>query len=196
MFKNKKSKRDLFLLQMAGSSGVGKSTLAQKIALQTAAAVIDYDVIKSAALEAGTTWDMSGRIGYRASHAIAGSLLKQGISVVLDSPCRFEFIVDSGTALAAELSVPYAFIECMLADENELRRRMQSRKRQRSQRVAFDQAPVDAPLDVMTDEAGKINMSQTKHPKSRWLQVNTGELIEQNVEQAMLYLKELITDSR
>jgi len=181
---------------MAGSSGVGKSTLAQRIAQQTAATVIDYDVIKSAALEAGTPWDMSGRVGYRVSHAIAGSLLKQGISVILDSPCRFEFIVDGGMALAAELSVPYAFIECVLVNENELRRRMQSRKRQRSQRVAFDQAPVDAPIDVMADEAGKIIMPKTRYPKGRWVQVNTGELMEQNVEQAMLYLKELITDRR
>jgi predicted kinase len=41
------AKNNLFLLQMAGTSGVGKSTLAQKIAQQTAAVVIDYDVIKS-----------------------------------------------------------------------------------------------------------------------------------------------------
>ena len=41
---------------MAGTSGVGKSTLAQQIATQTGAVTIDLDVIKSAALEAGTTY--------------------------------------------------------------------------------------------------------------------------------------------
>ncbi|MCP4541438.1 MAG: ATP-binding protein [Chloroflexi bacterium] len=189
-------KNNLFLLQMAGTSGVGKSTLAQKIAQQTAAVVIDYDVIKSAALEAGTSWDMSGRVGYGASRAIAGSLLEQGTSVILDSPCRFEFIVDGGTALAAKHNIPYAFIECVLADKDELGRRMQNRKRQRSQRVAFDKAPVDAPTDAMADEAGRIIVHQTKYPKSRWLQVDTSESAEQNIEQSLAYLKGLVTDTR
>jgi hypothetical protein len=139
---------------------------------------------------------MSGRVGYGASRAIAGSLLEQGTSVILDSPCRFEFIVDGGTALAAKYSVPYAFIECVLADEDERRRRMQSRKRQRSQRVAFDKAPADAPTDVMTDEAGKTIMHKTKYPKSRWLQVDTSESIEQNVEQSLAYLQGLVADAR
>ncbi|NHZ72668.1 MAG: AAA family ATPase [Aquificales bacterium] len=191
-----KERSDLFLLQMAGTSGVGKSTLAQHVAQETTSVVIDYDVVKSAALEAGISWDMSGRVGYRASHAIAGSLLEQGISVILDSPCRFEFIVDSGVALATKHNGLYAFIECVLADENELRRRMQSRKRQRSQRVAFDEKPTDAPSDVMEDEAGKIIVPETKYPTSRWLQVDTSELVEQNVKQSLAYLKSLLANAK
>ena len=186
-------KNNLFLLQMAGTSGTGKSTLAQKIAQQTAAVVIDYDVIKSAALEAGTSWDMSGRVGYRASRAIASSLLEQGISVILDSPCRFEFIVNGGLALAAQYHIPYAFIECLLTDEDELRRRIQSRKPQRSQRVAFDKPPIDAPTDVMTNKTGKILIHQTKYPESPWLQVDTSKPITQNIKHALTYLKSLMT---
>jgi predicted kinase len=186
----KKSRK--FLLQMAGTSGVGKSTLAKRIAEQSGAIVIDMDVIKSAALEAGTNWDMSGRVGYRASHAIAESLLEQGLSVILDSPCRFEFIVEGGMAIAQKSNVPYAFIDCILTDEDELRKRMNTRKRQRSQRVAFDQRPSDAPIDVMKDETGKIIMHKTIVPKSNWLQVDMGESLEQIVDECLNYLNELI----
>ena len=169
------TKLDQFLLQMAGTSGVGKSALAQQIASQTGAVVVDMDVIKSAALEAGTTWDMSGRVGYRASHAVADSLLHQGLSVILDSPCRFDFIVVGGTELAAKHKIPYAFIECVLTDEDELKRRVLNRKRQRSQRLAPDQAPTDAPTNAMVDETGNVILHKRnirKAPGFRWTQVS------------------------
>lgn len=176
---------------MAGTSGVGKSTLAQRIASRTGAVIIDLDVIKSAALEAGASWDMSGRVGYRASHAIADSLLKQGLSVILDSPCRFDFIVDSGMTLAAKHKIPYAFIECVLADQDELKRRMSHRKRQRSQRAAPDQAPTDAPTDTMVNETGNIMLHKTKYPKSPWLQVDMSEPVQQVLEKSLVYLENI-----
>ena len=42
-----------FLLQMAGMPGSGKSALARLIGRSTKAIVIDKDVLKTAALEAG-----------------------------------------------------------------------------------------------------------------------------------------------
>jgi cytidylate kinase len=59
----------LFLLQMAGPSGSGKSTLARALAARSGAAVVDLDVIKSAALEAGAAWDLAGRLGYECTSA-------------------------------------------------------------------------------------------------------------------------------
>jgi len=153
--------------------------------------MIDLDVIKSASLEAGTTWDMSGRVGYRVSQALADSLLKQGLSVILDSPCRFDFIVESGTTLAAKHKIPYAFIECVLADEDELRRRMLNRKRQRSQRLAPDQAPADASTDAMMDDKGSVIAHETKYPKCPWLQVDTSEPMEQVLEKSLVYLENI-----
>jgi hypothetical protein len=49
------------------------STLARLIGQHTWAVVIDYDVVKSAALDAGVTWDMGGRIGYEGSRAVVDS---------------------------------------------------------------------------------------------------------------------------
>jgi len=134
---------------------------------------------------------MSGRVGYRASHALADSLLKQDLSVILDSPCRFDFIVVGGTTLAAKHKIPYAFIECVLMNEDELKRRMLNRKRQRSQRVALDQAPTDAPTDAMVDETGNVILHKTKYPKSPWLQVNTSESREQILEKSLAYLENI-----
>ncbi len=95
-----------FLLQMAGRSGAGKSTLARLVGARTGAVVIDLDVVKTASLDAGSTWDLAGRIGYEASRALADSLLGQRRSVILDSPCRFQQIVDGGSAIAVQHSVP------------------------------------------------------------------------------------------
>jgi predicted kinase len=50
-----------FLLQMAGRSGVGKTTLASAIGRATGAVVIDHDGIKARMLDVGLEWDMSGR---------------------------------------------------------------------------------------------------------------------------------------
>lgn len=163
----------VFLLQMAGTSGAGKSTLARLIGEWTGAVVIDYDVLKSAALDAGATWDLAGRTGYRTGQAIAGSVLQQGMSVILDSPSRFQQIVDTGLATAAAHDATYAFVECVLPDETELRRRLQGRQRQRSQRMAFDIPPPDAPNDVMADASGIVRVPESKFPSSPWLKIDT-----------------------
>lgn len=180
-----------FLLQMAGASGTGKSSLALAIIQQVDAVIIDLDIVKSTALDAGTSWDMAGRIGYGVSRAIAKSILEQGKNVILDSPCRFQQIVDEGTAIASQMGVIYAFIECVLPDETLNRQRMKHRLRHRSQRVAFDRPPPDAPHDAMKDNTGKIKVPQTIYPDSPWIQVDTAQLLEVCVEEALAYLRDL-----
>ncbi|MDP9310267.1 MAG: ATP-binding protein [Chloroflexota bacterium] len=180
--------RSLFLLQMAGTSGVGKSTLARLIGQHTGAAVVDYDVVKSAALDAGVAWDQAGRVGYGASRAIADSLLHQGMSVILDSPCRFQQIVDEGSNLARMRGAVYGFIECVLTDEPVLRQRMQTRRRHRSQRRAFDVPPPDAPNDVMANAAGGIRIPESKVPTTPWIRIDTAQSVEQCLALAIQYL--------
>src|SRR5262245_39655858 len=95
---------NLFLLQMGGTSGTGKSALAHMIGQQTGAVIIDYDVIKSAALDAGAEWELSGRIGYMTGWALANAVLLQGASVILDSPSRFRQIVEQGAAIGIDMA--------------------------------------------------------------------------------------------
>ncbi len=175
----------MFLLQMAGVSGAGKSTLARLIGQHTGAVVIDYDVVKSAALEAGVTWDEAGRVGYGASRAVADSVLAQGLSVVLDSPCRFRQIVDEGLAIAKARGAAYTFIECTLLDEGLMRHRIQTRERYRSQRVAFDVPPPEAPGDP---KAVANYSHETEYPESPWLRISTQQAQEQCLALALNYL--------
>ncbi|MEU4288392.1 AAA family ATPase [Kribbella sp. NPDC026596] len=107
------SARGVFLLQMAGRPGAGKSTVAARIGRRTGAVVLDLDVLKSTALDVGMEWDLVGKVGYRGGWAMAEALLEQGFSVILDSPCRFEWIVNETTATAARQSATYCFIECV-----------------------------------------------------------------------------------
>ena len=64
-----------FLLQMAGAPGSGKSALARLIGRCTDAVVIDKDVLKTAALEAGADDTLAGGIAYEAFFALADHLL-------------------------------------------------------------------------------------------------------------------------
>lgn len=88
----------LFLLQMAGESGAGKSSLAREIAATTGAAALDMDIMKSTALDAGADWELAGRMSHLGLRSLADSLLAQGFSVIFDQPCRFERTVTEGIA--------------------------------------------------------------------------------------------------
>ncbi len=125
--------RPTFLLQMAGVPGSGKSALARVIGRRTGAVVLDKDILKTAALEAGAEGEVAGGIAYEAFFDLADHLLGQGLGIVLDSPSFYESIPTKGSAIAAERGVPYYFIECFCLDELELKRRLRERVRMRSQ---------------------------------------------------------------
>ena len=122
-----------FLLQMAGMPGSGKSALARLIGRSTKAVVLDKDVLKTAALEAGADEKLTGGIAYDTFFALASHLLGQGWSVVLDSPSFWETIPKRGGEIARSRHVPYFFIECYCDDGEELARRLRERTRMVSQ---------------------------------------------------------------
>jgi len=162
----------LFLLQMAGVPGSGKSALARLIGASTGAVVIDKDVLKSALLDTGASEELAGPASYEAFFALAGHLLGQDRSVVLDSPSFWESIPKRGTAIAAERAVPYYFIECHCPDEAELRRRLRERPRMRS----------NPGEDVLN------GLPETHTPHGAYLRVDTTEPLERCLELALEYL--------
>ncbi len=163
----------MFLLQMAGLPGSGKSALARLIGRRAGAVVIDKDVLKTAVLEAGIEDDAAaGGLAYEAFFALAGHLLGQGLSVILDSPSFWDSIPARGTAIAAERQVPYYFIECLCPDHDELARRLADRPRLRSN-------PGEEALD-----AGW----QTFVPKGAYLRIDTTQPIERCLALALEYL--------
>ena len=74
--------------------------------------MLDLDVCKTAVLESGVEFDAAGRISYTLLRTLARSLLTQGFSVVLDSPCRFQQILDTGLQLAEDTGACYRYVEC------------------------------------------------------------------------------------
>jgi len=162
-----------FLLQMAGAPGSGKSALARLIGQTTGAVVIDKDVLKTAALEAGVDDDQrAGGIAYEAAFALADHLLGQGLSVVLDSPSFYESIPAKGAAIAGARFVPYYFIECDCSDREELARRLRDRPRLRSN-------PGEEALDAEHETIG---------PPGAYLRIDTTQPLEHCLALALDYI--------
>jgi len=156
---------------MAGAPGSGKSALARMIGRCTSAAVIDKDVLKTAALEAGAEEELAAGIAYEAFFALADQLLGQGLSVILDSPSFWDTIPAKGAALAERRQVPYYFIECVCADGEELARRLRDRPRLSSQPAQ----PIDQAW-------------QTIAPPGAYLRIDTTQPIERCLAVALEYL--------
>ena len=133
-----------FLLQMAGESGTGKSTLALAVGCETGAVVIDKDVIKSRLLEGEADRDLDGLpesiaapFAYAVLFDIARSFLQQGLSVVIDATAFYPIIRERGRALAEATGASYFIIDCSLTDIDALQARIDSKQLMASQpRVA------------------------------------------------------------
>jgi len=160
-----------FLLQMAGEPGSGKSALARVIARRTGAVVLDKDVLKTAALHAGAEEALASQIAYEAFFDLAGHLLGQGLSVVLDSPSFFEAIPTKGQAIADKRGVCYHFVECICDDQAELERRLAGRSKLDSQPSA--------------PESGDRT---TVAPQGAYLRVDTLQPIERCLELVLEYV--------
>jgi predicted kinase len=73
--------------------------------------VLDTDVLKSALIAGGVPVASAGAPTYAAALALSRDLVAQGRSVILDSPCRYQELLDGGQAIAHDAGVRYGFIE-------------------------------------------------------------------------------------
>jgi predicted kinase len=105
----------VIVVQMHGEPGSGKTTLAAALAARLPALHLDKDVISSALMRSGIAAEAQGPGAYESLRSLAASFLAQGHSVVLDSPCFWPGIEESGRALAARFSAPWCMIECQSA---------------------------------------------------------------------------------
>lgn len=97
---------------MHGEPGSGKTTLAAALAPRIPALHLDKDIISSALIRGGIPPAEQGPGAYEALRSLAASFVEQGHSVVLDSPCYWPAIEESGRALAARVGIPWVMIEC------------------------------------------------------------------------------------
>ena len=171
----------MFFLQMAGFPGSGKSTLARRVAKITGAVVIDHDVVKSALLE---SWEgsidtrVAGKVSYSIEWALVDSLLSEGHSVVLDSPCVYAQMLEKGLNLSKKHGVKYKYVECYLNDLNEINKRLTTRKKMPSQIQ-----------QVLANDPFELWVNNSKRPSDiRYLVVDSVQPVEDYLDEVMSYL--------
>jgi len=187
---------DLVFIQMSGPPGSGKTTIATAIAQHIGAVVIDHDVTKTALLDAEVPISMAGHASYSVLGAIAKHLLKQGYSVIHDSPCLYDELLERGQQLAADVGATYRYIECVVNDLKELERRLRTRPRLRSQRHGLDIPPVDISGGIQPlEDILRNGIAKMKRPVNGYLLLDTTRPLEVCVEEAVGYIKTGTTTS-
>jgi predicted kinase len=129
---------------MSGAPGSGKSTVANLLAQSIDGVVINHDLIKSFFLENDISFEQSAKLTYRFDWILAEDMIKQGRSVIIDSACNYNEVLDQGTALARQYGCEYRYIECRVDDVDLLDRRLHNRVPLRSQRTGVNFPPPDA----------------------------------------------------
>lgn len=123
----------MFLLQMAGYPGSGKSTLSKKIALRTSAIVIDRDVIKISMINSKVPDDILANASYSVVFDLAEFYLGMQISVIIDTPCYYIGIINNGIRISKKQGASYKYIECRVEDYSIIKNRIYTRDRLESQ---------------------------------------------------------------
>lgn len=126
---------------MSGAPGSGKSTMARLLGSSINGVVIDHDVLRSTFLEAGLPFDQAAKLAYDTQGKLAQEIMKQGISVIIDSTYNFQEVIDQGCALAKQYSYIYWYVECKVEDIDLLDKRLRARNSMTSQRTSVYQPP-------------------------------------------------------
>lgn len=102
------------LVLMAGMPGTGKTTLALALGRTCGWPVIDKDSLKSPLLTTGISEELAGPASYALLLEIADDLLvRQGLSVILDSPGRFPFVLDRVRNITKQVGSDLKLIRCV-----------------------------------------------------------------------------------
>ncbi|WP_096272637.1 AAA family ATPase [Paucisalibacillus globulus] len=172
----------MFFLQMSGFPGSGKSTLAREIAKQTGAVLVDHDVVKSALLEEVSNIDRkeAGIFSYNIDWAIVESNLSIGHSVILDSPCLYDVMIEKGEYLVEKYKAKYKYIECVLEDFQEVNKRLKNREKMASQIS-----------EIKSKEAFQLTLKSSKRPnKHATLIIDTSQHPDTYLSKVMDYINE------
>lgn len=172
----------MFFIQMSGFPGSGKSTLAHEIAKRTGCIIIDHDIVKSALInsidEGAIDGKLAGKISYNIDFSLVDFHLSLGQSVILDSPCLYEEMVNKGTKLAEKYNVKYKYIECYLDDFNEINKRLKNREKMVSQ-IA----------EVKSFATFQSTLLNSKKPaNTNCIVVKTDQSLESYIEEVMDYI--------
>ncbi|MFC7362335.1 AAA family ATPase [Nocardioides astragali] len=177
------------LVQLSGVPGSGKSTLARSVAGATGIVVLDTDVLKSSIVGSGVPVAAAGPVTYAAVLALAQDLLEQGRSVLLDSPCRYQELLDSGRQMANVHGVRYAFIELWVHDWGTVLHRLDGRSPRPSQLESATSPVPGTDWEFATAEETLATwQTQLLRPEHDWLRLDAEDAAKDNLRAALRYL--------
>lgn len=152
------------LIQMSGAPGSGKTTTSQALRRHLSATILDHDILRSTVLNSDIPFLDAAKLSYNLGFALADALLKQGHTVILDSPCNYEETIAQGRAVAEGNGVAYWYVEVRVGDLEVLDGRLKGRVPLRSQRTGVRELPVDAGGVQEEGDAGKLFERWIKRP--------------------------------
>ncbi|KAF7542484.1 hypothetical protein G7Z17_g11531 [Cylindrodendrum hubeiense] len=126
--------------------------------------VINHDLIKAFFLDNDIFFDQSAKLTYSFDWILAEDMIKQGRSVIIDSICNYDEVVDRGTALARQYGYEYRYVECRVDDIDLLDRRLRDRVPLRSQRTAVDRPPPDVGAALNSDDSRALFKKWIENP--------------------------------
>ncbi|MGH4122471.1 MAG: AAA family ATPase [Clostridium sp.] len=175
----------LFLVQMSGLPGSGKSTIAKAIAKNTGAIVIDLDIVKSSILESfkgDIDFKLAGKVSYDILFSLADYYLSQERNVIIDTPCGYTELLERGNSLCSKYNANYKYVEAYILNLEEINQRLKNRERHISQ--IFQ---VDSEITNNDDYRKLINIM--KRPNNiKYLTVDTSQPLESYLEKVVNYL--------
>ena len=177
-----------FLLQMSGVPGSGKSTIARAVGAHFSAVVFDHDDTKSALLAQGMDGPASGRASYAVIRALAQALLAQRLSVIIDSPCLYDELLEFGQRIALVHGVEYRYIECVLADADVVGQRLRERVAKPSQIRSLDGEIEHSGLRYNARDLFEIWRVSMKRPASGHLIVDTSTPHDECIARSIEYV--------
>jgi predicted kinase len=117
----------MVLAVFAGLPGVGKSTLAAAVAAELPAAVLAVDTVDFTLQRYAVHESRPGFAAYGVVAALAEQQLRIGHHVIIDAVNPVKAARDLWTDLADRMAVPLRVVEVICGDDDEHRRRVESR---------------------------------------------------------------------
>lgn len=115
------------LIILAGLPGTGKTTIARELARQLRAVHLRIDSIEQAIRESGVVVASLDDAGYRAAYAVAEDNLRLGHTVIADSVNPLRVTRNAWVDVANRAQVPGVEVEVICSDQEEHRRRVETR---------------------------------------------------------------------